>query len=44
MSDVYELAKSEQLQDMGRETPYEKKQWNFVNDINSGVCTNSQKS
>jgi hypothetical protein len=44
MADVYELSKSEQVQDLDRETPYESKQWNFVNDINSGVYTNSQQS
>jgi hypothetical protein len=44
MADVYELSKSEQIQDLDRETPYESKQWNFVNDINSGVYTNSQQS
>ncbi len=44
MSDVYELSKSEQVQDVDKETPYESKQWNFVNDINSGVYTNSQQS
>jgi hypothetical protein len=44
MADVYELSKSEQVQDLDKETPYESKQWNFVNDINSGVYTNSQQS
>lgn len=44
MSDTYELAKSEMPQDLDRETPYESKQWNYVNDINSGVYTNSQQS
>ena len=44
MSDNFELAKSEIPQDLDNETPYESKQWNFVNDINSGVYTNSQQS
>ena len=44
MTDVYELAKSEQAQSFDKETPYEEKQWNFLNDINSGVYTNSQQS
>jgi hypothetical protein len=44
MSDQYELAKSEQPQDLQKEIVYESKQWNFINDINSGVYQNSQLS
>eukprot|EP01039_Chlorochromonas_danica_P003364 gene3364-3689_t len=44
LAHVYELAKSEQVQDLDKETPYESKQWNWVGDINSGVYTNSQQT
>ena len=44
MSDEYELAKSELPQDLDDSTPYENKQWNYIQDINSGVYTNNQQS
>ena len=44
MSDTYELAKANQDQSISAETPYEDKQFNFINDINSGVYQNSQQS
>ena len=44
MSDTYELAKSDQPQDLDDSTPYENKQWNYIQDINSGVYTNNQQS
>ncbi len=44
MSDTYELAKAEQDQSISADTPYEDKQWNFLQDIHSGVYQNSQQS
>src|SRR3984957_20172420 len=44
MSETYELAKAEQDQSISADTPYEDKQWNFLQDINSGVYQNSQQS
>ena len=44
MTDVYELARAEQPQDLDDATPYENKQWNYIQDINSGVYTNNQQS
>lgn len=44
MSDTYEFAKSNVEQSIASETPYESKQWNFINDINNGVYTNTQQS
>ena len=44
MSDTYELAKANQDQSISAETPYGEKQFNFINDINSGVYQNSQQS
>ena len=43
MSDIFTLAKSEQENDL-LSTPFSSKQDNFINDINSGVYTNSQQS
>lgn len=40
--DTYELQKAQMPQSLSDETPYESKQYNFVNDINAGVYTNSQ--
>lgn len=36
-SDNYQFAKSNAPQGLEHETPYMDEQWNFVNDINSGV-------
>ena len=36
-TDSYEFKKSELPQDIDSETPYSDAQWNFINDINSGV-------
>ena len=41
MSDVYEFAKSNEVQGVGDQTPYVSKQWQYVNDINSGVYSNN---
>jgi hypothetical protein len=40
--DTYELKKAETSQSLADETPYESKQYNFINDINGGIYTNSQ--
>ena len=40
MTDVYEFAKSCFPQNIEDETPYASKQWNYINDINSGVYSN----
>lgn len=40
-SDNYEFAKSSAPQGVGEYTPYTDKAWNSINDINSGVYTNS---
>jgi len=40
-SDVYSFAKSSAPQGVDQYTPYAEKQWNYINDINSGVYTNS---
>jgi hypothetical protein len=39
MSDVFEFAKSIQPQGVEESTPYVSKQWQYLNDINSGVYT-----
>ena len=41
MSDNYDFAKSIMPQGVDLETPYVSKQYNFINDINSGVYSNS---
>ena len=41
MSDVYEFAKSNLVQGSDDECPYVSKQWQYVNDINSGVYSNN---
>ena len=41
MSDVYEFAKSNLVQGSEDECPYVSKQWQYVNDINSGVYSNN---
>lgn len=41
MSDVYEFAKSNSVQGAGDSTPYVSKQWQYINDINSGVYSNN---
>jgi len=43
-TDIYEFSKANLKQDIVDETPYESKQFNFINDMNSGVYTNSQQS
>lgn len=43
-TDNYEFSKSMMSQDEGKYSPYAKKEWNFINDINSGVYTNSSLS
>ena len=40
-SDNYEFAKSSAPQGVGEYSPYTNKAWNSINDINSGVYTNS---
>ena len=40
-SDAYSFAKSSAPQGVDQYTPYADKQWNYINDINSGVYTNS---
>ncbi len=40
--DIFELKKAEEPQSIADDTPYESKQYNFINDINTGVYTNSQ--
>jgi hypothetical protein len=44
MADVYEFAKSNMVQGVGDDTPYVSKQWQYVNDINSGVYSNNGTS
>ena len=44
MSDIFSLATSEQPQSVQMETPFENKQYNFIQDINSNVYTNTQAS
>lgn len=40
-SDTYEFAKSSAPQGVDLYTPYQEKQWNYLNDINSGVYSNN---
>ena len=40
-SDAYSFAKSASPQGVDLYTPYAEKQWNYINDINSGVYTSS---
>jgi hypothetical protein len=40
-SDTYEFAKSSAPQGVDMYTPYQEKQWNYLNDINSGVYSNN---
>ena len=40
-SDTYEFAKSSAPQGVEQYTPYQEKQWNYLNDINSGVYSNN---
>jgi hypothetical protein len=40
-SDAYSFAKSSSPQGVDQYTPYAEKQWNYINDINSGVYTTS---
>lgn len=44
MSDVYEFAKSNSFQGAGDSTPYVSKQWQYINDINSGVYSSNGTS
>ena len=37
MSDIYDFEKSNLIQGVDRETPYEKKDWQWIPDINAGV-------
>lgn len=40
-SDTYSFSKSEAPQGVDLYTPYQEKQWNYLNDINSGVYSNN---
>jgi hypothetical protein len=40
-SDAYEFAKASAPQGVDQYTPYQEKQWNYLNDINSGVYSNN---
>ena len=40
-SDNYEFAKSSSAQGVDLYTPFQEKQWNYLNDINSGVYSNN---
>jgi hypothetical protein len=40
-SDAYSFSKSSSPQGVDQYTPYAEKQWNYINDINSGVYTTS---
>ena len=40
-SDNYEFAKSSEAQSASNYTAYTDKQWNYINDINSGVYSNN---
>ena len=40
-SDTYEFAKASAPQGVDQYTPYQEKQWNYLNDINSGVYSNN---
>ena len=37
MADIYQFAKSEAPQSIDLDTPFSDSQWNYINDINSGV-------
>ena len=37
MADIYQFAKSEAIQSIDLDTPFADSQWNYINDINSGV-------
>jgi hypothetical protein len=43
-TDNFAFAKSEEVQGVSRYSPYQKKVWNSLNDINSGVFTNTTQS
>ena len=43
-TDNFAFAKSEEVQGVSRYSPYQKKVWNNLNDINSGVYTNTTQS
>jgi len=43
-TDNYEFLKSSAPQDVSNYTPYNRKDWNYVNDINNGVYTNNSMS
>ena len=43
-TDNYEFSKSSLVQGLDKYSPYSKKDFNFINDINSGVYTNSSLS
>ena len=42
--DTYEFSKSNLPQDLSQDTPYESKQYNYINDMNNSVYTNSQQT
>lgn len=44
MTDNYEFMRSSQSQSADKYSPYVRKDWNYVNDINSGVYTNTGQS
>ena len=44
MSDTYELSRSMQDQSMDHETPYSRKQWNYISDQNQGQYTNGAQT
>ena len=41
MVDNYQFSKANYVQGLDKESPYVKKDWNYINDINSGVYTNN---
>jgi hypothetical protein len=43
-TDNFAFAKSEEVQGVSRYTPYQEKVWNNLNDIQSGVYTNTTQS
>ena len=43
-TDNFAFAKSEEVQGVSRYTPYQKKVFNNLNDINGGVYTNTTQS
>lgn len=44
MTDNYEFARSSQPQGVEKYSPYVRKDWNYTNDINNGVYSNSSQS